>query len=321
MIHRLPTMPSILTPGQLGPGLGGGPSPVVAPNTSTLFPQYALVQNALLGGAAAANTGISDNPNQWLAVRSGLFRVIPLAGAACYPIRLETDTGAVLTVFDSSPVQISGTKVRVAPQTMAQAFGIGAVQTNGGLTDLNITHALYPAPAKGVFVAGSIANSAGYVGGLYGIVSVDDPRASGAALAPPFTYCTGYQQKLSTNAPSNSTPIPLPELINRGTGSGGIGALACAFLGAGQGVIRHTFERGSGWSAAHALYKWYLDPLTLGWLPGGSLNIGPGTAAGSVAVVEETVNLALPTWLYLQLDATDAGGDVLWTSVLSRGGR
>lgn len=290
--------------------------------------QYSYVQTSILGGAPNANSEPTKNPNSWITIQNNRARLIPLGGAARYPVLVESDVGTRRFVYDSSPVTFDSNKIRVVPQTMARAFGMGAVQVGGGMLDANIVNALYPAPTQGVagqaYVSGSILHSAGYVGGLFGVESgADLDQAPG--LVAPFTYCAGYQQKLSTLAPSQSTPIPLPEFLNRGTagtGSGGIGAIVCAFLGCGEGLIRHQFPHGSGWTDAHTLHKWYLDPISGGWSPGGDLVIGPGgSAAGSIAVIEETINLQTPTWLYLQLDVTDNGGDVLWTATIMRGGR
>lgn len=287
------------------------------------YSQYVLVANALLGGAVAADGGINDNPNPEFPRVGRYVRIFPLAGAASYPILLVMGDGKQRQVWDSSPFDTENQSFRVKPRTFADAFGVGA----DALSDANVTRLLFPKPTwTAQFVAGSILNSAGYVGGFFGIEGADSPFAFGSAPGPvpPFTYSGSVMIKLATPTPSNILPIPLPEFINRGTNGiaiGGIDAVNCVFLGAGEGKIRHIFTAGSGWTGAHALNKWYLDPLSLSWLPAGVLNIGPGVAPGSVAVVEESINLALPTWYFLQLDAADLGGDVLWTSVVTRGSR
>ncbi len=294
---------------------------------SQLSAQYPFVQTSLLGGAPNADSEPTDNPNGWVGIYDRRARIVPLAGAATFPILVEAQGGSRRWVLDTSPVNFDGDSIRIVPQTMANAFGKGAVQDSGGMTDSKIVSALYPAPtqSKG-FKAGSVTNSAGYVGGLYAIES-GASLGDAPGLTPPFTYCAVYGYQLDVVAPSGIAPIKLPEFIRRGTqatGSGGIGAIPCAFLGCGAGVIRHTFyHNGTLWANGHVLYKWYLDPFTPKWTPGGSLNIGPGVAtAGAVDIIEESINLQLPTWLFLQLDAAEGGGaGITWTATITRGGR
>ena len=299
---------------------------------SSFSNQYTLCKNGLLGGSAV-DGAVTYNPNPWIQTqRAKAVRIMPLGGAAAYPLLVECDgvTGPrIQQIPDSKFYDLGGpTQVRVVPQTMVQAFGQGAAgPTAGGLSDSSVTNFLFPAPTPNQngqsAPAGSIANSAGYVSGrfLFSFASANDFQATNAGILPPYSWMSIYIEKLPTASPVAGGAIPLPDFINSGragTGAGGIAAKG-AFMGAGQGVIRHNFT--GAWTDAHTVYKWYIDPFSGQFLPGGSLNIGPHSAGG-VAVIEETVNLSLPTWLYLQLDNADGSGfDVLWSMAVMQGGR
>lgn len=292
---------------------------------SQLTAQYPFVQTSLLGGAPAANGGLTNNPNPWVAIFDRRARIVPLGGAATFPVLVEAEGGSARMVFDTSPVDFDGDRIRCVPQTMAQAFGRGAVSDSGGFVDAGVTNALYPQPtsvASTSFVAGSVTRSAGYIGGLFAVES-GASLGSAPGLTPPFTWCAAAGMRVLTADPSSTTPIKLPEYIRRGTdNSTGIGAIPCIFLGCGAGVIRHDFATaGTAWVDAHVVYKWYLDPFSTKWMPGGSLNIGPNVKGG-VAIIEESIDLQLPTWLFLELDAADSSGQgVFVTSTITRGGR
>lgn len=247
-------------------------------------------------------------------------RVIPLAGAAMYPVKMvevaaNGARGRDDEVFTGPGFHDMGGSGNLAvdPQDFAAAFSLGIGQgATGTLTSprvpavapiqtpnpTNLGSSTPPVPPSGA------AGFCGYISGSFLLESVDTIEAAIGLGPPPQTsggWISGYRSSLSTTAPTNTPAIQLPNYNSPNVFAiPPSGNKAAFFLGCGSRVVRTTyFDTKPGAAFPASFQKWILGPFSQTWEKAGIVTVDNSAGAGSM-VVEETINIDSPLWIALQ---------------------
>lgn len=277
-------------------------------------------------------SGMNYNPNQPQAINRFL-RVLPLAGAAQYPVRLELTGCAVKELRITGPNWYdtgagSAASAAIRPVSFSAAFCPSPIYSNTSGQTLQAPvpfGAIAPATVAGAprVPGGGAAGYSGYISGEFLFESVDklDPALLAQAPAKPSSaWLAAYQSPVkSVLTPfSGWTGGGVVYLPDYAAGQGKTSPSSEGyFLGSGARIARYSFYDTSTTPPGafpQVVRKWYLFPFSQAPEAGGSFAVDPAAQM----TFDDTLNFDEPTWVALCWDrGTDTNTNIAVTIAVS----
>jgi len=257
------------------------------------------------------------NPNEPQLVRR-YVRVVPLAGAAIYPVVCNIDGGELEYWYGPDFHDLGGrARIALAPRKFGDAFspsGLVAARDGSAQTPAPTPIGTPPPALPGWTVPDSVPNGlSGFISGDYVVESTDDlgeAMRAQSSPAPSMPWLAAYRYPLTlTNAIFITLTAPWlvpdykPGQIDPTFFDGHLDGF---FLGCGSRVVRYSFfdlSAGGDSPFPVTFRKYILGPFSQTPEPAGVITVDTADSM----VQEDTIDIDTPLWMYLVRDDGGAG--------------